>query len=320
MSQEQTESLSHVPVVAPARSEVVKARVFLVVLCIGWGVTWPMMSIALSEIPPLSMRVSGLVLGAIALILLARLQGIRLGISSWRTFTHLCAAAFFNIVAFSIFTPFAQLHAETSRVAIVVYTMPIWAALFARPILGERLTTTRAIALVLCIAGMAVLIYPLAMLGVPVGILLATGAAISWAAGTVYLKWAELDCEPMTIAVWQVVIGLVVLGAFLPAVEGSLQLGQAHLGALLALLFAGVVGSGISNFLWFDIVRRLPATTASLGVLSSPVIGVTSSMLILGERPTLADVVGFALIFASSACVVLRPQDAAAPARTPSSS
>ena len=71
-----------------------------------------------------------------------------------------------------------------------------------------------------------------------------------------------------------------------------------------------MVGSGISNFLWFDIVRRLPATTASLGILSSPVIGVISSMLMLGERPTLADIVGFALIFASSVCVVLRPHDA----------
>jgi drug/metabolite transporter (DMT)-like permease len=35
------------------------------------------------------------------------------------------------------------------------------------------------------------------------------------------------------------------------------------------------------------------------------VIGVISSMLILGERPTAADFIGFALIFAASACVLL---------------
>ena len=308
MSQPQTEPLA--PARDPGRAEAIKARVFLVVLCIGWGVTWPMMSIALSEIPPFSMRVSGLVLGAITLTSLAYLQGVSLRISSWRMLAHLCVAATFNIVLFSIFTPFAQLHAETSRVAIVVYTMPIWATLLALPILRERLTTTRTLALLLCIAGMAVLIYPLAVLGVPVGMLLASGAAATWAAGTVYLKWAKLDCEPMAIAVWQVVIGFLVLAALLPVFEGSLQLTQAHIGPILALIFAGVVGSGISNFLWFDIVRRLPATTASLGILSSPVIGVISSMLILGERPTPTDIIGFALIFASSACVLLRPQDA----------
>jgi len=157
MASPQPSHVAAAPVGAQTRAEAIKARVFLVVLCIGWGVTWPMMSIALSEIPPFSMRVTGLVLGAITLTSLARLQGISLRLPSWWTFAHLCAASLFNIVAFSIFTPFAQLHAETSRVAIVVYTMPIWATLLALPILRERLTATRALALVLCIAGMAVL-------------------------------------------------------------------------------------------------------------------------------------------------------------------
>ena len=33
-------------------------------------------------------------------------------------------------------------------------------------------------------------------------------------------------------------------------------------------------------------------------------IGVISSVLILGERPTISDVVGFALVLAASACVL----------------
>jgi len=291
-------------------ADAVKARVFLVMLCLGWGTTWPMMKIALDEIPPFSMRVASLALGAVTLTLVALLQGRSLRIPSLRTFGHLCAASFFNIVAFSVLTPFAQLSAETSRVAIVVYTMPIWATLMARPILGERLNATRALALALCIGGMAVLIYPLATLGVPTGILLALGAAVGWAAGTVYLKWGKIDSDPMAAAIWQLVIGIAIIGALLPVVEGTPQFGQAHRGAILAMTFAGVVGSGISYFLWFDIVRRLPATIASLGILSSPVIGVISSMLLLGEHPTLSDVIGFALMLAASASVLLRPQEA----------
>ena len=48
--------------------------------------------------------------------------------------------------------------------------------------------------------------------------------------------------------------------------------------------------------------------TASLGVLSVPVIGVLASMAILGERPTFADVIGFLLIFAAAACVLIQPR------------
>jgi len=295
-------------------SDAVRARLFLVLLILGWGVTWPMMRIALAEIPPFSMRVGSLFIGALTMTVLASLQGRSLKIPNRRTCVHLCAASFFNIIAFSVLTPFAQLSAETSRVAIVVYTMPIWASLMARPILGERLDAVRIGALVLCVAGMAVLIQPLLALGIPTGLLLALGAGVSWAAGTVYLKWATLDGDPMAITIWQLVFGLVVIGVCLPFVEGSLHLGQAHMPAIPALIFSGFVGSGISYFLWFDIVRRLPATTASLAILSVPVVGIVSSVLMLGERPTLPDIVGFALIFTASACVLLRP-DAPMPAR-----
>ena len=126
------------------------------------------MRVALTEIPPFSMRVATLMLGAAVLTIAARVQARSLVITSRRTWAHICVASLFNIVAFSVFTPFAQLAAETSRVAIMVYTMPIWAAMLALPILGERLTATRLTALALCIAGMAILIAPLAALDIRV--------------------------------------------------------------------------------------------------------------------------------------------------------
>jgi hypothetical protein len=53
--------------------------------------------------------------------------------------------------------------------------------------------------------------------------------------------------------------------------------------------------------------QRLPTVTASLGSLSTPVVGITSSMLMLGERPTTQDMIGFALIYAAAACVLTQP-------------
>jgi drug/metabolite transporter (DMT)-like permease len=47
--------------------------------------------------------------------------------------------------------------------------------------------------------------------------------------------------------------------------------------------------------------------TASLGVLSVPPVGVLGSVVLLGERPTLPDMLGFALILLASACVLLVP-------------
>ncbi len=78
-----------------------------------------------------------------------------------------------------------------------------------------------------------------------------------------------------------------------------------------ATVWTGVVGNGVAYALWFPAVKRLPAVTASLGVLAVPVVGIVQSFLILGEVPTTPDMIGFALIFAASACVLLRPNKVA---------
>jgi drug/metabolite transporter (DMT)-like permease len=75
------------------------------------------------------------------------------------------------------------------------------------------------------------------------------------------------------------------------------------------LLFNGILGTGIAYFIWFNIIGRLSTATASLGSLINPVVGVIGAVIILGDRPTLSDIIGFALIFSAAACVMI-PQRA----------
>ncbi len=280
----------------------------LVALSFAWGLTWPAMKIALSDIPPFSMRSGSLAVGTAALYVLARLWGNDLRIKRRFDWVHVFVICLFNIVLFSMCTVFAQLYATTGRVAMLVYTMPIWASLMARVILGERFTRTGALALGLCCIGMAVLIYPLALNGVPIGIVLALGGAIGWAAGTIYMKWSEIAIDPVALALWQGLIGIVVLGTCIPLFQDSVHLFNARHEALIGLVISGLFGTGLAYFLWYNVVQMVPAMTASLGVLSAPVIGVISSAIIIGERPTLPDIVGYVLIFLASACVMLQPQ------------
>jgi drug/metabolite transporter (DMT)-like permease len=269
------------------------------------------MKISLLEIPPLSMRMATAACGAAILFTIAMLRRTNLFIPPGTKRGHIAVGGVLNIVGFSLFSAFAQMSATTSRVTILAYTMPIWACLLARIILGERLTVNRSIALALCVVGIVVLIYPLTQSGIPSGILLAVGAGVSWAAGTIYLKWARIEGDPVAIAAWQVATGFLVVAACVLIFEGVPHLWPVSGQALFGVVFTGVVGSGLAYVLWFEVIRRLPAMTASLGVLSVPVIGVLASMLLLGEQPTLADVIGFALIFAASACVMIKPQLAA---------
>lgn len=279
----------------------------LVAVSLAWGLSWPAMKIALNGIPPFSMRAGTSGLATVTLLTLALMQRRNIRVHSGLAWAHLAIAGCLNIACFTLFTAFAQLATATSRVAILTYTMPIWAALLAYPILGERLNLSRGISLLLCIIGLTVLAYPLIGSSDLIGLVLALATAVSWAAGTVYLKWARIDADPMAVVVWQLVIGLLVTLAGALIFEGSLHLWPAAPRALWALTFSGLVGSAFAYLLWFEIVRRLPATTASLGVLSVPVIGIVASVLVLGERPTTADIVGSAFILVAAAGVLLAP-------------
>ena len=291
------------------------ARLMLVALSFAWGFTWPAMRVALAEIPPFSMRVVSIGLGMVSLLAVVRLQGRSFRLGGKYDWLHVIVAGILNIVGFTMLSSFALLLAGTGRVAMLSYTMPIWAALFAWLALGERFTAARILALVLCGAGLAIVIYPLAETGIPAGLLLAVATGMSWAAGTVYLKWARISGDTVAVAAWQLVVAFIFVAACLPLVEGSLHLSQAGALALFGTIFTGIIGSGLAYFLWFKIVGRLPAMTASLGILSAPVIGVISTAIMLGERPTLPDMIGFALIFLASVCVLLPLPSSRAAAR-----
>ena len=287
--------------------EVIKAKVLLVLLALVWGLSWPIMTIALAEISVWTLRVLGFSLSALSLFALIRVQGRSAAIPRGVTWLHIVAASMFHVIGFGRFSSFALLTASTSRVVIVNYSMPIWASLMAWLILGERLSIRAGLGLVLCISGLTVLVYPVATAPSAVGLLLALCCALSWAAGTVYMKWARIAGDLLAITAWQIALGALVFGAGLLIFQGMPVPAAVSLKAVLAVVYNGLIGTGFAYILWFAIIERLPTATASLGSLATPVVGVSSSMLMLGERPTTEDMIGFALIFAAALCVLTQP-------------
>jgi drug/metabolite transporter (DMT)-like permease len=72
----------------------------------------------------------------------------------------------------------------------------------------------------------------------------------------------------------------------------------------MGLLYSTFIGTALAYLLWFQTVARLPASIAGLGTLLVPVIGVLAAMLLLGDRPTGSDLIGFGLIFIAALCAL----------------
>src|SRR3954467_6219216 len=195
----------------PAMSNATIAKLLLVALSFCWGLSWSAMRVALDEVSPWGMRLIGYSIGATTLFLLIKAQGRSLAIPRGRDWLHILIAALFLSVSFGIAGTFAQLMANTSRVIIVNYSMPVWGSLMAYFVLHERINRQSAIGLALCVAGLSVLVYPVAEQSMrePIGLLLALVCALGWGSGTVYMKWARIKGDLLAITFWQVMVGVV---------------------------------------------------------------------------------------------------------------
>jgi len=281
-------------------------RLLVLVIGLAWGFNWVAARVILEVLGPWQLRAVGIGLGALTLFVAAALIRVPLAVPRGERM-KIVIAGFFNVAVFNVCSAYAQVFGTTSRAIVIAYSMPIWAALLAHLVLKEKLTAVKLAALALCAAGLVILIWPLARSGFPLGALFALGCAWTWASGTIYQKWAKIAAPTLSVTAWQLLFGWLMLAAGMLSFEGVPHLWTLS-GAKLAWIgYNGVLGMGLTYFLWFVVIVRLPAMTASLGSLLVPVIGVIGSAWVLGERPSLTDIIGFACIFAAAASVLLQP-------------
>lgn len=282
--------------------------IMLVALC--WGLNWPAVRTALNEIPPWTLRAIGMGAGALFLLALARLTGKRCLMvrDEW---LPVLGSGFLSITAFNLLLSFAQLAAPTSRAVIVTFTMPIWTIIFARLLLGERLDRRRWIGLTVGSLGLVCLGWPLIQdRTFNYGLVLALLAGMSWALGTVIIKRFPVAAPPITITLWQLIAGALVatIGVVLfepQVLRDGLGLAGWHLSTWVGLSYHILFSQALAYLLWYWLLARIPAGTAALALLLVPAIGVISSILLLSERPTTADVLGLLLMTVAAAVVMI---------------
>jgi drug/metabolite transporter (DMT)-like permease len=280
---------------------------FLAVTSIGWAVNWAAIKILLREWPPLFARGISGVVAAIVLACVAAVLGESLKIPR-RTIAPLLFAAFTNVFAWMGFSTMAMKYLAVSEGTLLVYTMPIWATLFAWPILGKRPTLRDIVALVLGLSGLCVLLSAYGIALGPdksVGIALALASAILFALGGVMTK-SPLPMAPTALVAWQVG-----LGCFPMIVLGQLfehpNFGAITTSGLIVLVYMVVGPMGICYLSWFAALRRLPAATAAIGTLSVPIIGVIAAAVMLGEPLGVREALAMALTLAGVALALQKP-------------
>ncbi len=283
---------------------------FLAITSLGWALNWAAIKILLREWPPLFARGIAGVAAALLLAGIAAAFGESLRIPR-RALRPLLFAAFTNVFAWMGFSTVAMKYLAVSEAALLVYTMPIWATLFAWPILGSRPTLHDVIGLLLGLSGLAVLLGTGDITLGPdklIGIALALASAALFALGSVLTK-SPLPIPPTALVAWQVGLGcfpMIVLGLVFehPDIAALTTPGWT------ALIYMTLGPMAVCYLTWFAALRRLPATTAAIGTLTVPVMGIIAAAIMLGEPLGTRETLAMTLTLAGVALALRRPKSA----------
>jgi len=258
-----------------------------------WGYNWVVMKVAVQYASPFDYSALRVLLGGgtLLLALLWTRKPIRPQEIPGTFFTGLLQTS-----GFYAFSTLALVSGGAGKTAVLNYAMPFWVVLLAWVVLGERLRKVQWVGVAVALAGLLFILAPFRFTEGMSSKGLALLSSISWAVGIIVAKGLQqrADLDLLSFTAWQMLFGgipLVLLALLVPSrpIVWSAPF-------VLALIYSVILGNAIAWSLWFYALSRLPAGTAGLGTLATPVVGVLASWVQLGEKPTVSETVGIVLI------------------------
>jgi len=282
--------------------------VALGVLYFVWGSTYLAIKEAIDSIPPLLMASVRFLVAAAILYGITIRTGDRIGDRPGRrqwTATAIVGGAL--LLGGNGGVVWAEHRGvPTGIVALIVATVPLWMAVIDRAVTRRPLPRSVLAGLLVGFGGLALLVgRPGGHLdGLGVGIVVF--ASFSWAAGSVYARYAPLPSRPFVGSGMEMLCGGVLLGV---AGVATGELGQAHLSrvtgtSVVGLVYLIVFGSLLAYSAYVWLLGHARLSLASTYAYVNPVIAVFLGWTFLSEAITARTVVASAIIVVGVALIV----------------
>lgn len=274
-------------------------------LTLVYAVCYSAIKVGLGFAPPL--RFAGLRAALAGSALLLLLAVLRRPLVPPRRFW----AGTLALAAFGTFLASAAMFLAPGRTgagiaSVLGNTGPLMVIVLAALFLGEPVTRTKLVALLLGTLGVSLIAWPAltdparsGAAGAAFPLLAAAGAAGS----SVLLKRLEVGDAVLAVAAWQLLLGSVPL---LAASAGLERAGAVRWEAtfLALLLFLALVGTAFALSLWYWLVQREDVGRLTLILFLVPVLGLALAGFLFDERIGGAEVAGIGLTFAAIGLVV----------------
>ena len=273
------------------------ASLFLL-LAVLWGLSFPAISVGLDYLPPILFAAFRYDTAAILLLGYAAVRSDDWWPRGRNNLAAIAGGGLFLVAGNGLL--FVGQQTVPSGVASIIQGLvPIFTALWALALLGERLSGVGAAGVAVGFLGIGFVVQPdpnNLLAGDTLARLIIVGQVASVALGGVLVQRAGPDLERVSLTGWSMLVGALVLHAvslWLGEIPGTEATAPAAIGAIVYL---GVFSTAIAFVIYFTILEENGAFEAALVAYLVPVVATLVGVLVLGESISGLAIVGFGLV------------------------
>ncbi|WP_063004606.1 EamA family transporter [Nocardia salmonicida] len=288
-----------------------------------WGLNFLAIRIGLDHFPPFFFVALRFAVIAIPVLIFIPRPAVR---TRWL----LLYGTGFGILQFAFLFTAMRTGMPTGLASLVLQSSAPFTVVLGAVLLRERLRPVQMAGLAVAVLGMVVIGADRMAHATLLPVLLTLAGGLGWAFGNIGARQAGADSpgyNPMHLTLWMSVVPVLPMLALSMVVEGPgtgfRAIGAAFsadgLPALAALAYIALLATVCGSGLWTYLMSRYPAGTVAPLSLLVPVVGIAAAWAVLDEQPSVAALVGGAIVIAGAFAATTGRglTKAASPAPTP---
>jgi drug/metabolite transporter (DMT)-like permease len=247
----------------------------------------------MEAIPPFSFRVI-IGLPAFLLLLILGYKKVKTVKIPRNNIKSLLLISFFNVTLWQILMLYGITMLGGGRAAVLTYTMPVWATIFAAIFGYEKINFSIIVSLILGMIGIFFLSIEINIFENLFGFLITLSAGLSWAIGTMIVKYGGIKSDGLIVAGWQQLIGIIPIIPFALYYDLN-NFGEIELRHILIIFYGIFFSSAYTYWAYFTVLQKFSVNITSISVMTVPVLAVLIDYFMIDFPFSTLDL--FALIF-----------------------
>ena len=279
--------------------------ILLIMLILVWTSVWSLFRIVIEAVPPLSFRV---IIGIPAFVLLLilgfkKVKTINVPKADWKP---LLLISFFNVTLWQVLMLYGISMLGGGRAAVLTYTMPVWATIFAAIFGYEKINLSIIISLIFGMLGIFFLSIEINIFENIVGFLITLSAGLSWAVGTMIVKYGGIKSDGLIVAGWQQIIGII------PIIPFALYFDSNNFGSIdyihMSIILYGIfLSSAYTYWAYFTILQKFSVNVTSISVMAVPILAILVDYVFINVKFSTFDLLALIFIVTGIYIVAKKP-------------